>query len=271
MMRGAERIFCVMPRRGDLTMPHSLNTPESIQYDRTLVLAIELSSKSWGLAAQVPGLPQSKTRKTIAPEKLALEAAIDGYRARAAAAGYRVDRVIAVYEAGWCGFWLARWLIAKGVEIHVIQPSRVPVDRRMRRAKSDGIDAALLLRTLMAWLRGEPRVCSMVPIPDEADEDARRSIRERTELISERVGLTNRIGAVLATLGVEGYNPLLQNRRRRLAELRTGLGEPLPPNALAKIERLLSRLELVLTQIGELERARDAVVEEPANEEAGKM
>jgi transposase len=42
----------------------------------------------------------------------------------------------------------------------------------------------------------------MVPVPDEADEDARRCVRERTELISERVGLTNRIGAILATLGV---------------------------------------------------------------------
>jgi hypothetical protein len=95
---------------------------------------------------------------------------------------------------------------------------------------------------------GEPtherfNVCSMVPVPDEADEDARRCVRERTELISERIGLTNRIGAVLATLGVSDYNPLLRNRCRRLAELRTGLGEPLPANAHAKIKRLLARLE----------------------------
>jgi transposase len=158
-----------------------------------------------------------------------------------------------------------------GVEIHVIQPSSVPVDRRMRRAKSDGIDAELLLRTLLAWLRGEPRVCSMVPIPDEVDEDARRCVRERTELVSERVGLVNRIGAVLATLGAGDYNPLLQNRRRRLAELRTGLGKPLPPNALAKIERLLTRLELVIAQMAELERDRDAVAEAVAPDEGGKM
>jgi transposase len=91
----------------------------------------------------------------------------------------------------------------------------------MRRAQSDSIDAELLLRTLLAWLRGEPRVCSMVPVPDEADEDARREIRERAELISERVSLVNRIGAILATLGVGDYNPLLQSRRRRLDELRT--------------------------------------------------
>src|SRR5262245_21411034 len=80
------------------------------------------------------------------------------------------------YEAGWSGFWLARWLTRHQVEVYVIQPSSVPVDRRMRRAKSDGIDAELLLRTLLAWLRGEPRVCSMVPVPDADDEDARRCI-----------------------------------------------------------------------------------------------
>jgi len=174
----------------------------AINYDHTLVLAIELSNKSWVLAAQVPGFPQTKAQRTIEPNKNALLAAIDGYRARAAAVGYAVDRVITTYEAGWSGFWLARWLTAQGVEVHVVQPSSVPVDRRLRRAKSDGIDAELLLRTLLAWLRGEPRVCSMAPIPDEADEDARRSVRERTELLSDRVGLTNRIGAVLATLGV---------------------------------------------------------------------
>ena len=98
--------------------------------------------------------------------------------------------------------------------------------------------------------------------PTRPIEDARRCVRgERTELISERVGLTNRIAAVLATLGVRDYNPLLRNRHRRLAELQTRLGEPLPPNAHAKIARLLARLELVLAQVAELERERDAVVE----------
>ncbi len=252
-------------------MSKSSNSTEAFQYDTTLVLAIELSSKSWVLAAQVPGLPKTKAKCTIEPDKLALQSAIDGYRTRAGAAGHPVDRVVATYEAGWSGFWLARWLMARGIEVHVVQPSSVPVDRRMRRAKSDGIDAELLLRTLLAWLRGEPRVCSMVPIPDEADEDARRCVRERTELVSERVGLVNRIGAVLATLGINGYNPLLKSRRQRLASLRTGLDEPIPPHALAKIERLLSRLELVLDQIATLEKNRDAVAEMPASDHAGRM
>ena len=242
-----------------------------LEYDRTLVLAIELSSKCWVVAAQVPGLPHAKAKRTVKPTVEALIAAIDGYRSRAAAAGRIVERVIAIYEAGWSGFWLARWLVRRGIETYVIQPSSVPVDRRARRAKSDGIDAELLLRTLLAWLRGEPRVCSMVPIPSEADEDARRSIRERTELVAERVSLVNRIGAVLATLGVQGYDPLRRDRHQRLDALCTALGNPLPTNARAKIARMLDRLELLLQQIAELDRQRDAVLEDDAPDKAGEM
>ena len=122
--------------------------PAAVDYERTLILSIEVSNQSWVLAAQVPGLPHTKAKRTVDPEAEALMAAIAGYRSRAAAMGRSIERVIAVYEAGWSGFWLARWLTRHKVEVYVIQPSSVPVDRRMRRAKSDGIDAELLL----AWL-----------------------------------------------------------------------------------------------------------------------
>ena len=252
-------------------MPQTPDTPSVLEYDRTLVLAIELSSECWVVAAQVPGLPYAKAKQTVKPTVEALMAAIDGYRSRAATAGRIVERVIAAYEAGWSGFWLVRWLARRGVETYVIQPSSVPVDRRARRAKSDGIDAELLLRTLLAWLRGEPRVCSMVPIPSEADEDARRSVRERAELVAERVSLVNRIGAVLATLGVEGYDPLRRDRRQRLDALRTALDNPLPANARGKIARMLDRLELLIQQIAELDRERDAVLEDGAPDKASQM
>ncbi len=158
--------------------------------------------------------------------------------------------MIVAYEAGRSAFWLARWLGRRGIEVHVIQPSSVPVERRLRLAKSDGIDVELLLRTLLAWL--EPRVCSMVPIPDPVDEDARRLVRERQELLGERIALTNRIDAVLATLGIRGYDPRRRDQRMRLEQLQTALGGPIPPHAHAKIVRMLDRLELVLAQLVEL-------------------
>ena len=249
----------------------ALPTPTVLDYERTLILAIELSNTSWVLAAQIPGLPGVKAKRSIEPTPEALMTAIEGYRVRAENAGRNVDRVIAVYEAGWSGFWLVRWLARYGIETHVIQPSSVPVDRRARRAKSDGIDAELLLRTLLAWLRGEPRVCSMVPMPTEADEDARRRVRERAELVAERVGLVNRISAILATLGAGEYNPLRRDRRQRLDELRTALGDSLPTHAHAKIARMLDRLELLLIQITELEQSRDAVLEDKTPDRAASM
>lgn len=240
-------------------------------FDRTLILALEVSERSWVVAAHVPGLPGSKPRRTLSPTGEALLDVVEAYRARAMRAGRSLDRVQLVYEAGYSGFWLARWLARHGVDSFVIQPSSVPVDRRMRRAKSDGIDADLLLRTFLAWLRGEPRVCSMVPVPSEADEDARRSLRERQDLLSERVAIVNGIASILATLGVRGYDPLRRDRRARLEGMRTALGEPLPPHAKARIGRMLDRLELVLTQIIALERERDAVLEEAAPGRAERM
>jgi hypothetical protein len=127
------------------------------------------------------------------------------------------------------------------------------------------------LRTLLAWLRGEPRVCSIVPIPDEATEDGRRPMREREELVRMCVGIVNRIGAVLTVLGASEYSPLRRDCRERLGQLRTGLDQPLPPHARAQIERLLDRLDLVRKQVAELDAARDLAIEGDAGGHAEKI
>src|SRR6202521_2500382 len=197
---------------------------------------------------------------------------VERLKARCAAAGGKIPRVILTHEAGRDGFWLARFLARRGIEVHVIQPSSLPVDRRARRAKTDVIDVEMLLRTLMAWLRDEPRVCSMVPIPDEADEEARRAHREREDLIRERRSILNKIDAILATLGVKGYRGLRSDRREQLAGLRQPDDDPVPQVARVRIERLLDRLELTLRQIKEVEVARDAVLKKPAPaDEAERM
>ncbi len=109
--------------------------PAAVDYERTLILAVEMSNKSWVLAAQVPGLPHTKAKRTIDPEAEALLTAVSGYRARAAATGRSIERVIAVYQAEWSGFWLARWLIRHGVEVYVIQPFTGPVVARRWRCQ----------------------------------------------------------------------------------------------------------------------------------------
>jgi transposase len=97
-----------------VTKTTSSLSPAAIDYDATLILAVETSNKNWVLAAHVPGLGPVKAKQTIDPSAEALAKAIEGYRRRATGCGATVDRVIVVYEAGYGGFWLARWLDTRG-------------------------------------------------------------------------------------------------------------------------------------------------------------
>ena len=164
----------------------------AIDYNSTIIGALELSEKKWVLAVQLPGVDRH-SRHVLDACGERFVSFVERLKARCASAGRKIARVILTHEAGRDGFWLARFLARRGIEVHVMQPSSLPVDRRARRAKTDMIDAEMLLRTLMAWLRSEPRVCSMVPIPSEADEEARRAHREREDLTRERRSIVNKI------------------------------------------------------------------------------
>jgi transposase len=238
----------------------------ALDYDSTMIGALELSSKKWVFAVQLPG-SRKHTRHAVEPNGPALETLLEKLKAIGALSGRPISRVIMTHEAGRDGFWLVRFLQRRGVEVQVMQASSLPVDRRARRAKTDVIDAEMLLRTLLAWLRGEPRVCSMVPIPSEADEEARRAHREREDLLGERRSLLNRIDGILATLGIIGFKGLRRDRRKQLDDLRQPDGAKVPATAHSRIERLVERLELVMAQLATVEAARDAVLEKeaPAN------
>jgi transposase len=131
------------------------------------------------------------------------------------------------------------------------------VSRRRRRAKTDKIDGETLVRTLLAYKRGEPRVCSMVKPPTPEEEDRRRICRERKTLIAERVEHVNRIKGLLFAQGVGDYEPLRRDRRARLEDLQTGDGRALPFHLKAQVVRELDRLELILEQLQKVEAARD--------------
>ena len=188
---------------------------------------------------------------------------VDRWKAEAAKAGKTIARVVAAYEAGRDGFWIARELTERGIEAHVMQPASIPVERKGRRAKTDRIDLDMLLRTLLAWLRGEPRVCTMVRVPSLEEEDARRPGRERDKLVRERVGLENQVQSLLCVHGIGDFRPRLKKAAEKLEALRARSGQALPPQTMAQLRRLMKRVGMVSEQIAEIDAARVAEVEAP--------
>jgi transposase len=136
----------------------------------------------------------------------------------------------------------------------------VLTSRRRRKAKTDRIDGEALLCTLLAYKRGEPRVCAMVRPPTPDEEDRRRLCRERKTLVCERIVHVNRIKGLLFAQGVPDYEPCRRDRRERLEQLVTGDGRPLPAHLKSQLGRELDRLELTLQQIKAVEAERDALL-----------
>jgi transposase len=229
----------------------------AFEHDSTLVLALELSGKGWEVGAVLPGVAR-RPRRRLAPRDMAgLLRQVEAWKAEALRAGRTVRRTVLSYEAGRDGFWIARYLLAQGIEVQIMHPASIPVERRGRRAKTDRIDLDMLLRTLLAWLRGEPRVCSMVRIPSEAEEDMRRPERERERLVSERIALENRIENLLCLHGIVGFKPRLKQAAERLDELCSFTGTKLPPKLLEELQRLMTRHRLLSDQLREIELARE--------------
>ncbi len=229
-----------------------------------IAVAIELSKKSWLVAVLTPLSEKIGLHNRPACDGQALLEFLAGQRRKVEAALGRPVEVVSCYEAGFDGFWLHRLLEAEGVRNHVFDPASLQVNRRARRAKTDRLDVQGLLRALLAHLRGEPQVVSVVRPPSPEQEDARRLHRERDRLLRERVQHTNRIKGLCATQGIYDYEPRRRDRHARLAELRTGDGRDLPPRLAAEIRRELQRLDLVLEMIGSVEAERNAIAEAKA-------
>jgi len=241
---------------------HRPAAPTTIGSDLCAIfISLELSRSTWLVTSLSPGHGEKMSKHSVkAGDIAALLARFSKLRTKACARTGKSLPIVVIQEAGLDGFWIHRVLLSEGIESHVVDAASVATSRRRRRAKTDRIDGETLLRALLAYKRGEPRVCSMVRAPTPEDEDRRRICRERKVLIMERVQHVNRIKGLLFSQGVSGYEPLHRDRRAQLDALQTGDGRRLPQHLKAQICRELDRLELVLEQIKAVETERDALL-----------
>ena len=234
--------------------------------DITLYASLELSKSKWVVTINNPGSEKFSKHVVEGGDGAGLLELLSRSMAKAEQRYGVQVKAIVIQEAGLDGFWIHRLLLANGIESHVVDAASIAVNRRHRRAKTDAIDGETLLRTLMAWARGERRVCSMVRAPSREDEDRRRLTRERGTLLKERIQHTNRVRGLLSGQGVQDYDPLRRDRFEQLEALRTGDGRDLPPMLKEEIRRELDRIALVTTQLAVVERARDALIRMDAEE-----
>ena len=226
----------------------------------TVYVPLELSRSKWLITSMSAWRDKMSKHPVDAGDGAALLDRLARLRMEAEQRLGAPARVVVIQEAGLDGFWIHRLLEAGGIESHVVEPASIAVPRRHRRAKTDVIDGEMLVRTLAAFKRGEPRVCSMVVAPSPGEEDRRRVSRERRTLIKERIEHANRIKGLLASQGISGCEPMRRSFRDRLESLRTGDGRPLGLRLKAEIGRELDRMDLVLRQIAAVEADRDALV-----------
>jgi transposase len=237
----------------------NVSTPIA-ERNSTIFVAIELSQKSWLVTMHSPDKDRISRHKLEGGNHAGLLALINRVRERATLALGAVPAVVSCYEDGYDGFWLHRLLTAAGITNHVFDPASIPVEQRARRAKTDGIDGEQMLRTLMAYCRGEPRVVRIVRVPSIAQEDVRRDTRERERLIKEQTAHTNRLKGLLRLLGMAVGNPRRRDWLKWLAAQRDWKGQAVPPRSMVELTREYARLMLVRDQL-------DALTQSPAREE----
>jgi len=244
---------------GSAAEPQAATTTTEVK-TATLLVSFELSEGHWVLTVRLPGSGKVSRFSVPARDIAQVLALLVKQRRQAEQRSGCPVRIVSIYEAGREGFWLHRWLQAQEIESHVVDPASILGPQRRRKAKTDRIDGGKLVRSLAAWLSGEPGVCSMVVPPSVAQEDHRRLSRERDELVGERTRLCNRINGLLANQGIGGFKPLQKTARQALDELRTGDGHALERQLRGTIERILQRLALLEQQLKAVEKDRDAIL-----------
>lgn len=235
--------------------------------EKSLYVAMELSNKKWKLVFGDGSQERERTMVARGEDLLVREVALAKQKF-----GLAADvPVVSCYEAGRDGFWIDRMLKKHGIKNYVMDPASIEVPRRSRTRKTDRLDARKLLKLLLRReLWGERGAFSVVCIPDEEQEAALRTHRERERLVKERTGHRTRIKSLLVLHGVEVKNPATVP----VDALRAWDDQPLLDFWREELNREQQRLRLVEEQIDRLEKQQAellAKAQTPAQQKAGKL
>jgi transposase len=234
-------------------MNQTTRIAESTQTEVVLHMALELGASEWRLGFGVEAGRKARQRTVAAGD-------LTGLMLEIARAKHRLGvpesaRVVSCYEAGRDGFWLHRFLLSQGVENVVMDSSSIEVNRRHRRAKSDGVDVEKLLSLLIRYERGEKKVFGVAHAPTPEQEDERHLARELESLKQERTAHTNRIKGLLASVGAQGVK-VGKSFLQQLDQAKQWNGESLLASLRERLRREGERLAVLESQIAELERFR---------------
>jgi transposase len=238
------------------TATHNEHYTETHATEPVLFLAFELSEKTWKLGFTT-GHGQKPRERTMAARDLTrLRDEVAHAKSRFGLCA--TAPVVSCYEAGREGFWLHRFLQAHGITNQVVDSSSIEVNRRQRRAKSDGLDVRKLLGMLMRSHYGERHVWRVVHVPSVAAEDQRHLHRDLETLKQERASTTTRIQGLLSSQGIRLTS--LTKLPEQLDALRLWDGSPIPPGLRRRVLRVYAQHTFLSEQIAKLEAERRAML-----------
>ncbi|MFN7026748.1 MAG: IS110 family transposase [Pseudorhizobium sp.] len=228
---------------------------ENAKSSVSVYAAIELSKSTWLVAVLSPSSDRVKLRQLRGGDTAALVGMLETTRASAEQMCQRPTEIVVCFEAGYDGFWLARFLRKRGIRTSVLDSTSFLVNRRSRRAKTDRLDAESMVRMFRSFDQGDRTVCREVRVPTPEEEDAKRLDRERLQLSAERTRHVNRIRALLNLHGIREVKAIWGGDWRKwLQVIRTADDQPLGKFLAAELAREFERLELVHAHIRDLDR-----------------
>jgi transposase len=233
------------------------HNPQDTTTEGTLFVAFELSEKTWKLGFTT-GHGQKPRERTVSARQQ--EHVLDEIAQAKRRFGLPdTAPVVSCYEAGREGFWLHRFLQGYGITNHVVDSSAIEVNRRRRRAKSDGLDVRKLLSMLLRYAQGERQVWQVVKVPSVEAEDQRHLHRDLETLKQERASTMPRIEGLLRSQGLRV--PSLTTLPEQLEALRLWDGSPLPPGLRRRVRRVYAQYTFLSAQIAAVEAERQALLQ----------